>query len=97
MGTFNVQSQLPSGSLKDWWSEGSLLESGPDILVFGMQEVDRSAEALLYSTSTLKEELWVQAINNGLGPVVSSQYEKVRGSLIQCIAREHRFLTIPYS
>ncbi|KAH0831235.1 DNase I-like protein [Lanmaoa asiatica] len=39
----------------------------PDMLVLGFQELDLSAEALLYTTSTLKEDEWLTAIFAGLG------------------------------
>ncbi|KAI3614190.1 oculocerebrorenal syndrome of lowe [Moniliophthora roreri] len=39
----------------------------PDILVFGFQELDLSTEALLYSTSTVREEAWCTAIFAALG------------------------------
>lgn len=48
----------------------------PDILVLGFQELDRSTEALLYTTSTLKEDEWLTAIFAGLGEK-HVLYEKV--------------------
>ncbi|KAK7021890.1 hypothetical protein VNI00_017179 [Paramarasmius palmivorus] len=39
----------------------------PDIFVFGFQELDLSTEALLYSTSTLREDAWCMAIFAALG------------------------------
>jgi phosphatidylinositol-bisphosphatase len=41
--------------------------SDPDLLVLGFQELDLSTEALLYATSTVKEDAWVEAILAGLG------------------------------
>lgn len=76
--TFNVQSQAPRTSIQDWMlANSSLTDSNPDMFVFGMQEVDRSAEALLYSTTTIKEELWLAAILRDLGETRASQYDKV--------------------
>ena len=39
----------------------------PDIFILGFQELDLSAEALLYSTSTLKADAWTSAIFAALG------------------------------
>lgn len=39
----------------------------PDIIVLGFQELDLSAEALLYSTSTVREDAWCAAVFAGLG------------------------------
>ncbi|EJD47455.1 DNase I-like protein [Auricularia subglabra TFB-10046 SS5] len=39
----------------------------PDILVVGFQELDLSAEALLYSTNPAKEDAWTAAILESLG------------------------------
>ena len=53
--------------------------SETDLLVFGFQELDLSTEALLYSTSTAKEEAWLKAIFAALGEE-GDNYEKVRSS-----------------
>lgn len=47
------------------------------MLVLGFQELDLSTEALLYATSTLKEDEWLTAIFAGLGEK-RLLYEKVR-------------------
>ncbi|KAI0357724.1 DNase I-like protein [Trametes cingulata] len=39
----------------------------PDLLVLGFQELDLSAEALLYSTKTTREDAWCMAVFAGLG------------------------------
>ncbi|KAI6126805.1 DNase I-like protein [Pisolithus sp. B1] len=39
----------------------------PDVFVLGFQELDLSTEALLYATSSTKEEMWTTAIFAGLG------------------------------
>ena len=49
----------------------------PDLLVLGFQELDLSTEALLYTTTTLKEDEWLTAIFAGLGEK-RVLYEKVR-------------------
>jgi phosphatidylinositol-bisphosphatase len=54
--------------------------SDPDLLVLGFQELDLSTEALLYATSTLREDAWVSAILAGLGEK-GILYEKVLGFL----------------
>ncbi|KAK1220132.1 hypothetical protein PQX77_017122 [Marasmius sp. AFHP31] len=48
----------------------------PDILVFGFQELDLSTEALIYSTSTTREEAWCTAIFSALGDK-AAHYEKL--------------------
>ncbi|KAL1692679.1 hypothetical protein GGG16DRAFT_50999 [Schizophyllum commune] len=50
--------------------------SETDLLVFGFQELDLSTEALLYSTSTAKEEAWLKAIFAALGEE-GDNYEKL--------------------
>lgn len=50
--------------------------SDPDLLVLGFQELDLSTEALLYASSTVKEDAWVEAILAGLGER-GILYEKV--------------------
>ncbi|EGO27036.1 hypothetical protein SERLADRAFT_491670 [Serpula lacrymans var. lacrymans S7.9] len=42
-------------------------DADPDVLVLGFQELDLSTEALLYSTSTLKEDAWVVSVFAALG------------------------------
>ena len=51
-------------------------EDDPDMLVLGFQELDLSAEALLYSTGTAREDAWCLAIFAGLGEK-GALYEKV--------------------
>ena len=48
----------------------------PDLLVLAFQELDLSAEALLYSTKTTREEAWCAAALAGLGEK-AVEYEKV--------------------
>ncbi|KAG2159338.1 DNase I-like protein [Suillus bovinus] len=68
--------------------------SDPDLLVIGFQELDLSTEALLYATSTVKEDAWVEAILAGLGER-GILYEKLAskqlvGMLIVAIAKKSR-------
>lgn len=51
-------------------------ESEPDLIVLGFQELDLSTEALIYSYTTTREELWLEAIFAALGEV-RDQYTKV--------------------
>lgn len=48
----------------------------PDILVLGFQELDLSAEALLISYTTDREEMWLNSIFAALGEA-RGQYTKV--------------------
>jgi phosphatidylinositol-bisphosphatase len=68
--------------------------SDPDLLVLGFQELDLSTEALLYATSTVKEDAWVEAILAGLGER-GILYQKLAskqlvGMLIVAIAKKSR-------
>ncbi|KIK38519.1 hypothetical protein CY34DRAFT_809249 [Suillus luteus UH-Slu-Lm8-n1] len=68
--------------------------SDPDLLVLGFQELDLSTEALLYASSTVKEDAWVEAILAGLGER-GILYEKLAskqlvGMLIVAIAKKSR-------
>lgn len=49
----------------------------PDIFVLGFQELDLSAEALIYYASTAREDAWCLAIFAALGEKAIN-YEKVR-------------------
>ncbi len=60
--------------------------SDPDMLVLGFQELDLSTEALLYSTTTAREEAWCMAVFAGLGEK-AVLYEKVS-------ARRYRLLVL---
>ncbi|PPR03410.1 hypothetical protein CVT24_012705 [Panaeolus cyanescens] len=51
-------------------------EEDPDMLVLGFQELDLSTEALLYSTSTAREDAWCLAIFAALGEK-AVKYEKL--------------------
>jgi hypothetical protein len=43
------------------------VDRDPDLLVFGFQELDLSAGALIYSVDTTREDAWTDAILAGLG------------------------------
>ncbi|KAJ7111389.1 Endonuclease/exonuclease/phosphatase [Mycena epipterygia] len=51
-------------------------DSSPDLLVLGFQELDLSTEALIYATSTFKEEAWCTAAFAALGEQ-AELYEKL--------------------
>jgi phosphatidylinositol-bisphosphatase len=57
--------------------------SDPDLIVLGFQELDLSTEALLYATSTTKEDAWAAAIFAGLGE---------KGILYEKVSCFHHFL-----
>ncbi|KAG8933215.1 hypothetical protein FRC02_012289 [Tulasnella sp. 418] len=83
LGTFNVNGKDPSGTLSSWIGCGDNKERPlPDVLVFGFQELDLSAEALLYSTSTLKEEKWCKAILDNLGQDADSYVKLTSKQLV---------------
>ncbi|OAX42254.1 DNase I-like protein [Rhizopogon vinicolor AM-OR11-026] len=68
--------------------------SDPDLLVLGFQEIDLSTEALLYATSTVREDAWVAAIFAGLGEK-GILYEKLAskqlvGMLVIAIVKKSR-------
>ncbi|KAG8976093.1 hypothetical protein FRB90_009338 [Tulasnella sp. 427] len=69
--TFNVNGKLPSERLYPLlgFTSGKTVteEPIPDIFVFGFQELDLSTEALLYLSTTEKEETWFDAIIEDLG------------------------------
>lgn len=78
--TFNVNGKAPSERLYPFLgtTPGKTHEDDPlpDIFVFGFQELDLSTEALLYLSTTEKEEAWFDAIMEDLGDV-SKDYVKV--------------------
>ncbi|KAF8624682.1 hypothetical protein AX17_007013 [Amanita inopinata Kibby_2008] len=51
-------------------------DSAPDLLVLGFQELDQSAEALLYSTTATREEAWCAAVFAALGEK-GPEYDKL--------------------
>ncbi|KAJ3794881.1 DNase I-like protein [Lentinula aff. detonsa] len=70
-----VQPEVPTISFGKT-SETIAPKPDPDILVFGFEELDLSTEALLYSTSTAREDAWTVAIFAALGEK-AQMYEKL--------------------
>ncbi|KAF9238067.1 DNase I-like protein [Melanogaster broomeanus] len=58
----------------------------PDLFVLGFQELDLSTEALLYTTSTLKEDAWLTAIFAALGEKLASR--QLVGMLLVIIVKK---------
>ncbi|KDQ56675.1 hypothetical protein JAAARDRAFT_194649 [Jaapia argillacea MUCL 33604] len=61
--TTTVVANPPAAKANNSRAEGS----DPDMLVLGFQELDLSAEALLYSTKVTREDAWCDAVLAGLG------------------------------
>ncbi|KAF4579367.1 hypothetical protein EYR36_001177 [Pleurotus pulmonarius] len=74
--SIGLSERPPSDLRRASSSNASSLDRDPDIFVFGFQELDLSTEALLYSTSTIKEDSWTSAIFASLGDK-ASQYTKL--------------------
>ncbi|KAL4269489.1 Inositol polyphosphate-related phosphatase domain-containing protein [Pleurotus pulmonarius] len=74
--SIGLSERPPSDLRRALSSNASSLDRDPDIFVFGFQELDLSTEALLYSTSTIKEDSWTSAIFASLGDK-ASQYTKL--------------------
>ncbi|KAJ3724182.1 DNase I-like protein [Lentinula guzmanii] len=70
-----VQPEVPTVSVGKT-SESTAPKPDPDILVLGFEELDLSTEALLYSTSTAREDAWTVAIFAALGEK-AQMYEKL--------------------
>lgn len=58
-------------------------DSGPDLFVLAFQELDLSAEALIYSTGTAREDAWCVAVFAALGEK-AVRYTKSRNSSLGC-------------
>ncbi|KZP17358.1 DNase I-like protein [Athelia psychrophila] len=63
--TINLNANQSSSTIEP--ESDQSLERNPDIIVLGFQEVDLSTEALLYSTSTAREDAWCASVFAGLG------------------------------
>ncbi|KAJ6493027.1 DNase I-like protein [Mycena sanguinolenta] len=80
----------PTPALEE--KEKSSVDVDADLLVLGFQELDLSTEALLYSTSTTREDAWCTAVFAALG-AQAENYEKLAskqlvGILIVMIVRK---------
>lgn len=64
IGTWNVNGQLPSISLKPWLSCD---EDPPDLYAVGFQEIDLSKEAFLFN-DTPREAEWEKVVFDGVHP-----------------------------
>ncbi|KAB5593153.1 Inositol polyphosphate-5-phosphatase [Ceratobasidium theobromae] len=76
VGTFNVNGQSPIESLRPWLCNPDAKYATSDLLVLGFQELDLSTEALLISTTTLREDLWCEALMRDLAEL-GDQYVKL--------------------
>ncbi|KAJ4479376.1 DNase I-like protein [Lentinula aciculospora] len=73
-------------------SDSTQSDPNPDILVLGFEELDLSTEALLYSTSSAREDAWTLAVFAALGEK-AEMYEKLAskqlvGMLIMVIVKK---------
>lgn len=77
VGSWNVDNTARPGSLEAWLRTAHV----PDLVLVGLQEVDRRAEAYLYE-NPLAEELWGQAVVAGLnGAYPGVAYRRVAARL----------------
>ena len=76
IGTFNVNGQSPVESLRPWLCGPEAPTSPSDLIVLGFQELDLSTEALLITSTTLREDLWCEALMRDLAEL-GDQYVKV--------------------
>eukprot|EP00111_Clytia_hemisphaerica_P006345 TCONS_00018387-protein len=72
VGTWNVNGQLATETLVPWLRDVS---TPPDVYAIGFQELDLSAEALVFNDSS-RERSWLDAIENGLP--TSAHYFRLR-------------------
>ncbi|KAH7335893.1 Endonuclease/exonuclease/phosphatase [Rhizoctonia solani] len=76
VGTFNVNGQDPIQSLRPWLCPPDATTAISDLIVLGFQELDLSTEALLVSTTTLREDLWCEALMRDLAEL-GDEYVKL--------------------
>eukprot|EP00794_Sanderia_malayensis_P000376 gene376-1009_t len=72
VGTWNVNGQVAGECLKPWLSVDS---TPPDIITVGFQELDLSAEALVFNDSS-REESWLKALEKALP--ANAEYSRLR-------------------
>ncbi|KAG8900640.1 hypothetical protein FRB99_005833 [Tulasnella sp. 403] len=87
IGTFNVNGKPPSERLfpligRDFENVREGERGLPDIFVFGFQELDLSAEAFLYLSTTQKEDSWCDAILEDLGKEAEGYTKLVSRQLV---------------
>ncbi|KAG8685273.1 hypothetical protein FRC11_010851 [Ceratobasidium sp. 423] len=76
VGTFNVNGQDPIESLRPWLCPPGTTTATSDLIVLGFQELDLSTEALLISTTTLREDIWCEALMRDLAEL-GDEYVKL--------------------
>ncbi|CAE6440019.1 unnamed protein product [Rhizoctonia solani] len=76
VGTFNVNGQDPKESLRPWLCPPGTTTATSDLIVLGFQELDLSTEALLISTTTLREDIWCEALMRDLAEL-GDEYVKL--------------------
>ncbi|ELU39553.1 endonuclease/Exonuclease/phosphatase family domain-containing protein [Rhizoctonia solani AG-1 IA] len=76
VGTFNVNGQDPKESLRPWLCPPDTTTATSDLIVLGFQELDLSTEALLISTTTLREDIWCEALMRDLAEL-GEEYVKL--------------------
>ncbi|KAF9460415.1 Endonuclease/exonuclease/phosphatase [Collybia nuda] len=72
----NSSSALSDGTNDVFEAEPVDVDPFPDIFALGFQELDLSTEALLYSTSSVREDAWCTAVFASLGEK-GAMYEKL--------------------
>ncbi|QRV82695.1 inositol polyphosphate 5-phosphatase [Ceratobasidium sp. AG-Ba] len=76
IGTFNVNGQQPMEPLRTWVCNPESSDPPADLIVLGFQELDLSTEALLISSTTLREDMWCEAVMRDLAEL-RDQYVKL--------------------
>ncbi|XP_065057148.1 type II inositol 1,4,5-trisphosphate 5-phosphatase-like isoform X2 [Rhopilema esculentum] len=74
VGTWNVNGQVAGECLKPWFRVQGIAEP-PDIIAVGFQELDLSAEALVFNDSS-REEAWLKALEKAVPS--EAEYTQIR-------------------